>query len=430
MNYKLGIILILITSLGACTEEQKQENSTTVLVDTIAQIQEPPKDTIHRLKLSFVGDIMGHGDQIKTAAIDSKMDSFDYEPCFRFIKPLMEQADLAIGNLEVTLNDKKKYTGYPRFRSPDALAYYLKEAGFDFLATANNHSNDNDLHGVIHTLDTLDGLGFIHTGTFRDAEERKATYPLIVEKKADGTTFKLAFLNYTYGTNGIPTTAPAIVNLIEEEQILKDIEVAKQANPDMIIAFMHWGSEYKLDENSRQQKVTKLLWDNGVDVVIGAHPHVIEPIKTDTLYTKDSSRQREVLVAYSLGNFISNQLRANTDIGLIFDIELVKNSASNTTIIGEHDYVLAWRYIHDRSKSVYDRVHTILPVTAFEQDSTGFLKMPKDDLNKMRATAQRMRKHLGKWQSKERQVSLEELVAAGVISLTPKKEEANLAKKD
>ena len=222
-------------------------------------------------------------------------------PCFRFIKPLMEQADLAIGNLEVTLNDKKKYTGYPRFRSPDALGYYLKEAGFDFLVTANNHSNDNDLHGVIHTLDTLDGLGFIHTGTFRNVEERAATYPLIVEKEADGTTFKLAFLNYTYGTNGIPTTAPAVVNLIEEEQILKDIEVAKQANPDMIIAVMHWGSEYKLDENSRQQKATKLLWENGVDLVIGAHPHVIEPIKTDTLYTKDSSRQREVLVAYSLG---------------------------------------------------------------------------------------------------------------------------------
>lgn len=410
--------------LGACSNDAPQDTNNPTTQDTVVtKIEEVPKDTIHRLKLSFIGDIMGHGDQIKTAAIDSKMDSFDYEPCFRFIKPLMEQADMAIGNLEVTLNDKKKYTGYPRFRSPDALAHYLKEAGFDFLATANNHSNDNDLHGVIHTLDVLDSLGFIHTGTFRDAEERTATYPLIVEKEADGTTFKLAFLNYTYGTNGIPTTAPSVVNLIEEEQILKDIEVAKQANPDMIIAFMHWGSEYKLDENSRQQKTTRMLWDNGVDLVIGAHPHVIEPIKTDTLYTKDSSRQREVLVAYSLGNFISNQLRPNTDIGLIFDIELVKNSASNKTIIGEHDYILAWRYIHDRSKSVYDRVHTILPVTAFEQDSTNFLKMPKDDLNKMRATAERMRTHLSKWQSKERKVTLEELVAAGVVSLTPKKEE-------
>ena len=149
----------------------------------------------------------------------------------------------------------------------------------------------------------------------------------------DGTTFRLAFLNYTYGTNGIPTAQPAVVNLIDKKQMLEDIETAKKANPDIIIAITHWGNEYWLDEHISQVRTTELLWENGVDVVIGAHPHVIEPIKTDTFWNIDSTRFKEKLVAYSLGNFISNQYRPNTDIGLIFELELIKNSKTKFFIL-------------------------------------------------------------------------------------------------
>ncbi|MCH2043641.1 MAG: CapA family protein [Saprospiraceae bacterium] len=406
----------LATFLIACGSDQERHapsGNHTVDKDTV---ETPPKKTQHKIKLAFVGDIMGHGDQIRSA-YDPRTKTYNYEPCFRYVKPILEEADLAIGNLEVTLSAKGKYTGYPRFRSPDALGTALKGAGFDFLVTANNHSNDNNLYGVIHTLDTIDAMGFIHTGTFRDSAERKKTYPLILEREVDGTVFKLAFLNYTYSTNGIPTQAPSVVNMIDEEVMLKDIETAKAANPDMIIAIMHWGSEYMLDERPRQQRRTKLLWENGVDVVIGAHPHVIEPIKTDTFYNADSSAFTEKLVAYSLGNFISNQFRKNTDIGLIFELELIKDSKANKTIIGAHDYVLAWRYIHNRSKAAVDRTHTAIPVTAFENDSTNFLGMSKSDLVSMQATAKRMRKHLGKWQSAERIVTFAELKAKGIIPL-------------
>jgi poly-gamma-glutamate synthesis protein (capsule biosynthesis protein) len=362
---------------------------------------------------------MGHGNQIRSAAgspahfKSKRMQDFDYSTCFRYVQPIFETADLMIGNLEMTLSNKGKYSGYPMFRTPDAFAYYLKDAGFDLLTTCNNHSNDGFLYGLEHTIDVLDSLELMHTGTFKNQSEKDSLYPLIVEKKVDGTTFRLAFINYTYGTNGIPTTPPAVVNLIEEEAILADIQKAQKAQPDMIIAMTHWGNEYWLDEHKSQQKITKLLWDNGVDLVIGAHPHVIEPIKTDTFWTADSSSYTEKLVAYSLGNFISNQYRKNTDIGLIFEVELVKNSTSGSTIIGHHDYILAWRYIYGRYNSAlkqgFDWKYATIPLSAFENDTSNILKMSERETLAMKKAGATMRQHLSKWQSQERLVSFKDL---------------------
>jgi poly-gamma-glutamate capsule biosynthesis protein CapA/YwtB (metallophosphatase superfamily) len=434
------LLIISICLIGSCTNSggPTSENMTndTVVVDTPLVVI----DTIHRIKLSFIGDIMGHGNQIRSAAgrkanFKSKdMNDFNYEPCFRYVKPIFEQADLMIGNLEMTLSKKGKYSGYPMFRTPDAFATYLRDAGFDILTTCNNHSNDGFMYGIVNTIDVLDSLGITHTGTFKNQEERDKLYPLIVEKKVDGTTFRLAFINYTYGTNGIKTPEPAVVNMIEKDLMLKDIETAKAANPDMIIAITHWGNEYWLDEHSSQVKTTKLLWENGVDVVIGAHPHVIEPIKTDTIWNSDSTNYTEKLVTYSLGNFISNQERPNTDIGLIFELELVKNSKTNKTVIGDHDYILAWRYIlgrHDRKlKQGFDWIYSTIPVSAFEEGDRAkeLLFMSDRDVKEMKAVSKRMREHLGKWQSKERKVTLEEL--GTIVPLKEEEKVEELAKKD
>ena len=167
-----------------------------------------------KLKMIFVGDIMGHGPQIESAAIETNK-LYDYSPCFQYIAPLLAQADLAIGNLELTLPGKPPYTGYPTFKSPDELPLALRAAGFDLLVTANNHSNDGGLIGLQNTIKTIEKNGFYQTGTFIDSAHREALYPLIVYKG----NFKLAFLNYTYGTNGIPTPKPAVVNLIDEKAI-------------------------------------------------------------------------------------------------------------------------------------------------------------------------------------------------------------------
>lgn len=415
IGFYFSYVILLITACNPI------DTPTKITTESAINTLKPKlvKDSLHRIKLSFVGDIMGHDNQLYAAAGDpSKMKSknmadFNYETSFRYVKPIFEEADLMIGNLELTLSNKGRYTGYPMFRSPDILATYLKDAGFDLLTTCNNHSNDGFKYGLTHTIDVLDSIGILHTGTFKNQSERDSLYPLIVEKKVDGTTFRLAFINYTYATNGLKTKVPCIVNRIDQNQIYKDIVKAKEANPDIIIAMMHWGKEYKLDEHKSQVAYTKFLWENGVDVIIGAHPHVIEPIKIDTLWTADSTSSREVLVAYSLGNFISNQYRPNTDIGLIFELELVKNSRTNKTIIGEHDYIFAWRYIQGRYntklKEGFDWNYAVVPVSAFEDDPKAYFDMTAQQVKSMQAVTKKMRTHLGKWQSKERKVTLKDL---------------------
>lgn len=410
--------LWLLVVLSACQNSSKKSAPEVAVQDTLA----PVLDSVARLKLAFVGDIMGHTNQIRAAAgakqyFKSKDQTvFDYELCFRYIAPILKEADIAVGNLELTLSNKGRYTGYPMFRSPDALAAALQKAGFDLLSTSNNHSNDGGKYGLTHTLDVLDSLGLLHTGTFRDSSERDSLYPLIVEKEIDGVSFRLAFLNYTYATNGVFAKPPNFVNWIEETTMKQDIERAKALKPDMIIALMHWGHEYHLNEYRTQQATTQFLWEQGVDVVIGGHPHVIQPIKMDTVWTADSSRHRPVLVAYSLGNFISNQYRPNTDLGLLFELELVKHRAQETTTIGTHDYLFAWRYLYGRGidslEKGFDWKYSVLPVSAFEANAgQALVPLSRADSLAMITVTNRLRKHLQQFESKERRVEVSDLGA-------------------
>ncbi len=292
------------------------------------------------LRLVFTGDIMGHSPQIASAQVANTRD-FDYKPCFQYIKPILQQADLAIGNLELTLPGKPPYTGYPMFRSPDALAVALKDAGLDILVTANNHSNDSHGLGVTNTIRTVEDLGFLQTGTFCNQRDRDAFYPLMVYKNG----FKLAFLNYTYDTNGVPTQAPTIVNLIDTVRMGLDLAEARARKPHFIIVVMHWGIEYQLVENAEQRRLARFLIRNGADIVIGMHPHVVQPVRTERVMLPNGA-QKEAIVAYSLGNFISNQQQPNTDGGILFQVDLLKTQGSPQVRIGQHGIIPIWRYIH------------------------------------------------------------------------------------
>ncbi len=290
-------------------------------------------DSFATISMIFAGDIMGHERQINAAFCNEKQE-YDYTHCFQYVKPILSDFDLAIGNLEVTLPGKPPYAGYPQFKSPDALAYALKHAGFNGLVTANNHSNDGYGAALIHTIDTLRGLNFYQTGTFKNMAERDSLYPLIIKKNG----FKIALLNYTYGTNWIPDEPPTFVNLIDEELMLEDLEKTNSLNPDIVIAFMHWGNEYELHENQEQRETAKLLAENGVDLIIGSHPHVIQPVK----YIK-TSQNDSVLTVYSLGNYISNQFRPNTDGGMMFEITYKKNKYTGEIVKDSYYHHLVWR---------------------------------------------------------------------------------------
>jgi poly-gamma-glutamate synthesis protein (capsule biosynthesis protein) len=292
------------------------------------------------LRLLFAGDVMGHAPQITSAQL-VKDKKYDYEPCFQYVKPIVSEADLAIANLELTLPGKPPYTGYPMFRSPDALAEALKNTGFDVLVTANNHSNDARGSGVISTIRTLDRLKLSHTGTFASARERDTQYPLILSKNG----FRLALLNYTYGTNGVPTDSPTIVNLIDKTRIAADLEKAKSLKPHYIIAFLHWGLEYQLTENAEQRDLAAFLARNGADLVIGAHPHVVQPVRQEQTSTPEEP-DKSVVVVYSLGNYISNQLKPHTDGGIMFEVELLKKEGADKAETGRNGIIPVWRYIH------------------------------------------------------------------------------------
>lgn len=305
-----------------------------------------------RLSITFVGDIMQHDSQI-AAAYDTLSKGYDYSSCFQFVKPYLDSADLTIGNLEVTLAGPP-YKGYPQFSAPDELIKTLKDVGFDVLVTANNHCVDRGRSGLERTIMMLDSVGISHTGTFADTVNRLNDYPLIVQQN----NFKLSILNYTYGTNGMPVEKPNMVNLLDTAVIRMDLLKAKEANPDAIIVFMHWGAEYQSLPSKLQKGITDFCFQHGAMLVIGSHPHVVQPME----WRKDTGH----FVAYSLGNFVSGQRKRYTDGGMMLNIELEKITQPDSTYvtqISNANYQLEWVYRTTGKVKKY----MMLPASEFER---------------------------------------------------------------
>jgi poly-gamma-glutamate capsule biosynthesis protein CapA/YwtB (metallophosphatase superfamily) len=332
---KKGILLILI-SLAA-------------FMPLLSIAQEPVEK---KISLLFMGDIMGHDEQIWSAE-DRETHTYNYDDVFKYIKPAISEADIAIGNLEVTLGGPP-YKGYPAFSSPAALAVSCKNAGIDCLVTANNHSADRGKKGIINTILRLDSIGIPHTGTFTDSLSREKLSPLIIEK--NGIT--LALLNYTFGTNGIKVPKPVIVNMLDKEIISRDILLAKEKNPDLIVLFLHWGNEYDTIPSKNQTGLAEYFFSEGVGLVIGSHPHVIQKM----VWEKGADGKKDGLVAYSLGNFVSNQRKAKTDGGTMIRIEIEKKE--ERTYITNAEYILTWVYTPIEK---YRKRFFILPCLEFEK---------------------------------------------------------------
>ena len=317
----------------------------------------------------FAGDVMGHGPQVR-AAFDSSSGTYNYEPCFRFVKSYVQQADVAIANLEVVLGGEP-YTGYPVFSSPDELAAELKRTGFDILVQANNHCYDKGKYGFERSIKTLDSLSIPHFGTYLNSTERTIAHPYILEKNG----LRIALLNYTYGTNGIVAEKPNVVNYINKDQILADIAKADSLHVDFIIAIMHWGLEYELAPNKEQKDLASFLARNGCDAVIGSHPHVVQTF--ETIYPNASDSSKQVPVFYSMGNYVSNQRDRYRNGGAMFTLELQKNDSSKK--VSNCKYIPYWVY-----KGVYSGKYQyyILPLSVYFIDEESF-NLPKEDREKL-----------------------------------------------
>jgi len=323
---RLFILLALSLSLSACA--QTPQGGAEVPQGGAETLAEPVDTTTHRLTLLFVGDLMQHQGQERAARKGGG--AYDFAPYYEALRADIEAADLAVANLEVTLGGAP-YTGYPQFSAPDQYLTDALAAGFDIMLTANNHCLDRRRKGLERTLTRLEEANVLHCGTYRTAQERVQNYPLFVEKNG----IRIAFLNYTYATNGIPVDKPNVVNLIDREQIARDIAAAKAGEPDAIIACMHWGEEYWLTPTTAQKNLADWLFAQGVTHIIGGHPHVVQPMEVRT----DSLGERHFL-AYSLGNFVSNMTKVNTDGGLLVNLTLEKQNGQTRLV--DANYRLFW----------------------------------------------------------------------------------------
>lgn len=275
-------------------------------------------NSARKAELIFVGDAMQHQAQLDKAKQLGGNKRYDYSDCFTLIAPTILGADYAVCNLEVPLGGGPDYTGYPCFSAPDSYAEALRDAGFDMMLTANNHCLDRRDKAARRTLSALDNLGIDHIGTYHDAAQRDSLVPFI--KNING--FKIGFLNYTYGTNGIEPKEGIEVSLIDKDKIAKEITSTRNAGAEIIVVNMHWGIEYVLLENQPQRDLADFLVKQGVDLIIGGHPHVVQPMKV----VHNDKENKDVLIVYSLGNFISNMKTADTRGGAMVKATIIRDS--------------------------------------------------------------------------------------------------------
>lgn len=343
--FRIGLILLFLFFISVLLFFVKSSSNPSS-IQTDSPISSPveslpvetPKQEAKTITITAIGDIMCHNTQYQDAYL-ANSDTYDFSYVFEDIKDHFKQRDLVIGNLETTFAGKKVgYSSYPCFNTPEQLAQNLKDLGIDVLSTANNHCLDTRYLGIENTLNQLDTVGISHMGTARSKEEQDK----ILIKQVGG--MNLAFLSYTYGTNGIlvPKGKEYCVNLIDKELMAKQIEQAKQERADLIIVNVHWGIEYRLEPTKEQEELATFLFENGVDIILGSHPHVLEPMEKKQITTVEGE-EKECFVIYSLGNFMSGQTKENTKDSILLNLTITK-SASGKISIDQVDYTPIYCY--------------------------------------------------------------------------------------
>lgn len=351
-------VLVQTATITQQTNVPIQPTGAAIDVENVALPEAPVVST-----LAVVGDIMVHSPQFEDA-YDAETDTYDFNYMLRYVAPWLTEADYAIGNLETTLAGAEP-SGYPNFCTPDALAEALANAGFDLVSTANNHSLDMWHDGLVRTLDVLEENGIVGVGTYRTNEDYQANNGIYV---ADVGGIEVAFLSMSYGTNGIPVTEgnEQTINLIytdyltnysviDVEKIEADMAAAQALDVDLIAVMVHWGTEYQTLQNDAQEEIAALLMENGADLILGGHSHVLQPMEVRTATDADGN-ERDVFICWSLGNFISSQNDEYTDTSVILQLELTKTD--DQTVVSDVTYVPL--YMRDNEEEINGERYVLL----------------------------------------------------------------------
>ena len=311
------VILIAFAVSGNITKNSDKEAPTAQTSAVPVNEDTTKKEQDAKVTLLAVGDNLIHNTLI--SAGQQADGSLNYDSLYANIKPEIEKFDIAVIDQETILGGSSfEYTGYPVFNSPWEVGEAAIGAGFDIFNCATNHTMDKGWAGIEKEIEFFSNhKEVVQLGVNANEEG----YNKITYYEKNGITF--ALLNYTYGTNGIPLPEdkPWCVNLMDKDKITKDVTEARK-NADCVIVFLHWGTEYSFEVSDYQREYVKLFSDLGVDLVIGCHPHVIEPVE----WVTNETTGKKMLVYYSLGNFISHQIDLENLIGGMAQVTIEKKN--------------------------------------------------------------------------------------------------------
>ena len=300
------------------------------------------------VKLSFIGDVMQHGNQLKSALIEGAdpydHNSYEYSHAFKYTKKFFYNAHIAVANMEFPTGGAP-FKGYPVFSTPESIISEAQRSGLNLFLLANNHLLDMGGSGFEQTISTYKRLGAKAIGAYISKEDELRENPVIIEKNG----IKVAFINFSYGTNGFAIPEPFTMNLMDSTHIKEVIQRAKNRGADFIFALPHWGLEYQLKPSVSQKKWARMLFREGVRGIIGSHPHV----------PQEAEIYNDRFIFYSLGNYISNQsIPDYTQLELLVEVSLVKDNFTNKVEIIKPTYHFLWCF----KKDEFERDYTVIPV--------------------------------------------------------------------
>lgn len=369
-------ILVLLTAVTVIFLTQLPENTPPSVTEGDARevtTQKPVPVPEKTVKIGTAGDVLIHVPIYENAKTGDGNYNFDH--VFTGISDTINEYDYFIANLETTFGgtENNSYSGFPRFNSPDSLADALKKAGVDMVLTANNHTYDTDTEGILRTIDVVKNAGLDFTGTRKTESDKQ-----YIVKNIEGISF--GFICYTYETpvtqgykalNGIlleEEAFPLVNSFVPDspegffKELEENIQKMRDEGADVITVFVHWGDEYSLSQNSVQESIALGICDLGADVIIGGHPHVVQPVELIT----SSDKTHNTVCLYSMGNFVSNQRRSlmglktgHTEDGLIFGMNFTLFSDGHISF-DSIEVIPTWVHLYYENTKA---VHSIVPLT-------------------------------------------------------------------
>lgn len=331
------------------------------------------------VKLMFVGDIPINK-RVVESAYRSETHTYDFQPIFHYIRPYLNLGDIVAGSLETTIGTPP-FGRFPQYRSPKDIATSLKYTGFNLLFTANGKSIYQNSETWKTQNEILDGVKINTTGSFENSEDRFKNNPLIIEKRG----VKLAFLNYIDGIDNATNITP-IINAMDTHLAKKDIQLAKERGAEFIVVYMHWGEEFEVRSNARQQILSKMLTDAGADLIVGTHTHTVQDMNVQTY--EEANGERKALTVYSMGDFLSTANSTKVNSSAIFEVIVSKNKSSKAIKIEDYGYIPTYCYSYNYNGKL---TWSVVPVRQVELDNIEIQLISPSERQQMMMAAENIR---------------------------------------